>query len=232
MSATITQRVSRLERQIRAEAKQKLAAEVEAGFAPAFALAANDPKILQSLKEQRAAVIKSKAAETENQALESFLQRASPNMSAQEFFFPRKVKLDATGNQVADDATGHVAVLLPAFGLQFDAGKPALAKNWAEAKKLAAAVRTFGAEDWTLPEVHELQLLIDRKRREPAIDTTYFPATPTDYWYHTATELVSADKKSPSDYAFYVYFGNGAVGWLNQGNSGFVRACRRVPASQ
>jgi len=47
-----------------------------------------------------------------------------------------------------------------------------------------------------------------------------------------AAESKEMGGASPSDYAFYVNFNNGNVNWNNQNNNGFVRACRRVPASE
>lgn len=140
---------------------------------------------------------------------------------------PRMVKLGADGDPLPNDATSHSMVLLPDFGLIFDARAPAMAENWADAKRRAEACDLPG-DGWRLPERQELQLLIDPSRHNPAINAEFFPHTPTNDWYWTATALAS----SPAVYAWIVLFYYGLVSSYNQGYSGFVRACRRVPPGQ
>ena len=140
---------------------------------------------------------------------------------------PRMIKLNAQLQPVADGAAEHVAVLLPDYGLIFDARMPKKADNWQHAKDLGAACDLPGT-GWRLPERQELQLLIDPARHEPAINTDYFPHTPTNDWYWTATARAS----SPSVFAWDVNFLYGYVGYNGQGDSGFVRACRRVSPGQ
>ena len=140
---------------------------------------------------------------------------------------PRMIKLSETGGQLPDDATGHTMVLLSDFGLIFDAREPTMADNWGAANSIAEATALPG-NDWRLPQREELQLLIAADRFEPAINTHYFPHTPTNDWYWTATRRAS----SPAGYAWCVLFGGGNVNDNHQGYSGFVRACRRVSPGQ
>ena len=140
---------------------------------------------------------------------------------------PRMVKLSFAGEQLPDDAQDHAAVLLIDYGLMFDARAPQKASNHANARELGSAVDLFGYSDWTLPESHELALLIRHDRYEPAIDPTFFPHTPTSDWYWTNTPHASV-----SSYAWGVYFGLGGVSGYHRFDPGFVRAVRRVPASQ
>lgn len=139
---------------------------------------------------------------------------------------PRLIAIGADGQPCAPGA--HVAVLLPDFGLLFDAGQPASADNWTHAKALAAECRLLGHADWRLPEVAELALLIDYGRSRPAIDAEHFPKTPTSDWYWSAT----AYAPSPSDVAWSVPFGSGGVNHGVQRYSGFVRPVRRVSSGQ
>jgi hypothetical protein len=71
-----------------------------------------------------------------------------------------------------------------------------------------------------LPTPHELFAIADLTRHEPAIDTDYFDCESAAYW--TQTVLAS----SPSDFAWYVGFGNGFVDWSYQSSECFVRAVR------
>ncbi|HZR35715.1 MAG TPA: DUF1566 domain-containing protein [Nevskia sp.] len=141
---------------------------------------------------------------------------------------PRLVKIGADGNALADDAIGHVAVLLPDFGLMFTAATIGQAETWAEAKEMAAGVQLLGQTDWVLPEAEELALLVRRDRSRPSIDAAFFPETRFDDWYWSATPLAS----SPSDFAWGVGFNYGDVSCGSQVFGGFVRAVRRVPAGQ
>ncbi len=121
----------------------------------------------------------------------------------------------------------HLATLLPDYGLMFDATGPRQATSHANARTLASELQLLGFKDWRLPESHELALLIRHDKYKPAIDTEFFPITPTDDWYWSNTEHASG-----SSYAWGVGFDNGLVDIGHRGNGGFVRAVRRVPASQ
>ena len=90
-----------------------------------------------------------------------------------------------------------------------------------------------GFTDWRLPEVEELFLLADRTRCNPAIDTEFFPACKSD-WYWTATDDASEEKSEEtghSDYAWIVYFSGGYSGLDGRDGHDRVRAVRG-PARQ
>ena len=143
---------------------------------------------------------------------------------------PRMIKLHASGAPLYDDMgtqRDHAMVLLPDYGLIFDARPPRHANNWAEAERFASETDLPG-DGWRLPSVKEMSLLIERSRHSPAINTNYFPNTPTNDWYWTGTAYAS----SPAGYAWVVAFHDGYVASYDRGSSGFVRACRRVPPGQ
>jgi hypothetical protein len=97
-----------------------------------------------------------------------------------------------------------------------------------EAEKICAELRLGGYDDWRLPDVEELFQLADRTRRNPAIDTEFFPDTHSD-WYWTRT--IYADGTSRA--AWIVYFGyGGSLDYDRDGGDAFVRAVRSVPAGQ
>ena len=71
-----------------------------------------------------------------------------------------------------------------------------------------------------LPEVNELQSLVDYTKYDPAIDTSIFADTVSN-WYWSGTTHAGH-----SDYAWIVSFYNGFVNWYNKGYSNYVRPVR------
>lgn len=85
---------------------------------------------------------------------------------------------------------------------------------------LAHAKAQAGAAGWRLPNVKELFSIADKTRRDPAIDTTAFPATPSS-WYTSATPIAG-----DSVVAWSVYFGYGLVDYSARYNNSHVRLVR------
>ena len=73
---------------------------------------------------------------------------------------------------------------------------------------------------WRLPNVKELQTLLDVSRTIPSIDVSAFPGTPaSDFW--TSTPFAA----NPS-LAWYVNFSSGSVSNYGRGNDDAVRLVR------
>ncbi|HEY6923262.1 MAG TPA: DUF1566 domain-containing protein [Steroidobacteraceae bacterium] len=132
----------------------------------------------------------------------------------------RFIKISATGEQLADDATEWVAVLDTKQGLIFTVAESGEMEQ-PEAVEYVKTLEIGTLKDWRLPTVEELFLLADRSRVRPAIDTKYFPDCKSD-WYWTGT-LFSG---SPGGCAWLVDFDGGSASWDYQGSLGFVRAVR------
>ena len=79
-----------------------------------------------------------------------------------------------------------------------------------------------------LPEVRQLQSIIDYGLFEPAIDSLAFPGVDTD-WFWSSTSL--ADWENPPK-AWHVGFGEGFVHNTDKRWFNFARCVRVVPASQ
>lgn len=134
----------------------------------------------------------------------------------------RFVKVSATGQPLPADAPAWDAVLDTRSGLMW-ALKAEPVKNGrpATVNKAAERCRAGGFTDWRAPTVDELFPLADRTRVRPAIDTDFFPDTPSD-WFWTITPYAG----SPSGCAWYVHFYGGLAYWSNHNYDGFVRAVR------
>ena len=100
---------------------------------------------------------------------------------------PTFIKIAADGSQLPADATQWDAVLLPEHGLMFSATSVVDTDVPQEpCIKACEELTLAGHSDWALPTIEQLQLLIDRTRYRPAIDTDYFRDIQND-WYWTST---------------------------------------------
>jgi len=132
-------------------------------------------------------------------------------------------KIGADRNQLPDDSNDHVAVFLPDYGLTFTATNIVDSDVPHDACEAAAkTLDLLGHTDWDLPTIEELQLLIDRSRYSPAINTDFFKGIQNDwYWSKTPAAWSSAS-------AWSVHFDLGLVSGLPRSGSGFALAVRRA----
>ena len=123
---------------------------------------------------------------------------------------------------------GDGTVTLPALGLMFSkATITEVDVTQHQAEDLCRELRLAGHAVWRVPTDHELLALVVRSRHNPAIDTTFFPDTKSD-WYWTSTVCAWS-----SSLAWSVNFGDGLCGVDGRDFlSGLVRAVRSVPAGQ
>jgi len=136
---------------------------------------------------------------------------------------PKYIKIGADGQQLQDDATDHVAVLLPEHGLIFTATSVVDSDVPHEQCEAACKALTLaGYSNWDLPTIDELQLLVDRTRYSPAINTDYFRDIQNDwYWSKTPAAWSSAS-------AWFVGFSSGYVYDSHRSYGGFALAVRRA----
>jgi len=104
-------------------------------------------------------------------------------------------------------------------GESCEKGEPVIF-TWLEAQKAAAESRFTGKSDWRLPDIKELNSIIERQCTMPAINEIVFPATPTmSFWSSTAYAGNPA-------YAWNVYFPYGISDGNSKSYKFFVRLVR------
>lgn len=83
--------------------------------------------------------------------------------------------------------------------------------TWDNALAYCNGLALGGHSDWRLPNVKELQSLLDvNKTTDPSIDTSYFPDTPADDYWSSTTFVGSTGM------AWYVAFNTGII--MSSGN--------------
>lgn len=132
----------------------------------------------------------------------------------------RYVKIAEDGALLAADAAEWEAVLDTRTNLMW-AVKVLPRQTWKKALKAPEKLAVAGFKDWRLPTVEELFLLADRTRFNPAINTDFFPDTPSA-WFWTST----VEASSPADCAWVVDFSYGYSYCALQTDGHYVRAVR------
>ena len=93
---------------------------------------------------------------------------------------------------------------------------------WADALSYCEGLNFAGQTDWRLPNIKELQSIVNYQNINPAINTTYFPATQSDYYWSGAT------REGYPAYAWSVDFSFGYVDSYDKGtNLLYVRCVRQ-----
>jgi hypothetical protein len=97
--------------------------------------------------------------------------------------------------------------------------------TWCDALNFCDNLEFAGFDDWRLPNVRELQSIVDYGRKDPAIDPV-FGAASAVYWSSTSVD-------SRAVFAWLVHFFDGPVFYVSdgpaKGGSGYVRAVRTAP---
>ncbi len=95
--------------------------------------------------------------------------------------------------------------------------------TFAQANALTGIVSFAFHGDWRLPNIRELQTIVDRTTYGPAIDSAAFPNTPI-YWYWSSSPIAA----NAGYYAWFVSFSDGDADSYPQGvgNNASVRLVR------
>ncbi|MBK6998574.1 MAG: DUF1566 domain-containing protein [Rhodoferax sp.] len=89
-----------------------------------------------------------------------------------------------------------------------------------QANALTGTTTFANQSDWRMPNIRELQSIVDRSVYGLAIDSVVFPNTPGSFFWS------GSPVASSSDYAWYVYFYDGYAGYNLRSGSSAVRLVR------
>lgn len=135
---------------------------------------------------------------------------------------PKYVKLNDAGKPLPLDADCHSAVLIPMANIivwphSLGSGRD----NQESCELLCREFRAQGRDDWLLlEEWHWTKHIRDVSRRNPCVDTNFFPGIkPAGHWTKTA---LSGDP----GFAWYVFADLGSVYYYLRNYNGFALAVR------
>ncbi len=122
--------------------------------------------------------------------------------------------VDTSVNNFIDNGDGTISDL--ATGLMWMTDDSDAAVNWDDALSYAENLELAGYDDWRLPNVKELQSIVDYSGSFPAIDPTYFNITTglednINCYFWSSTSAYFSKQEPEYYYAWYVAFGK-AVG--------------------
>ena len=113
----------------------------------------------------------------------SFLSGDDATYYKQSGYYVRCVRGGQTQQSLVDNGDGTVSD--NRTGLIWQQGEPG-AMTWGSALTYCEALPLAGSTDWRLPNIKELESLVDETRSQPPIDTTKFPgALVGRYWSST-----------------------------------------------
>jgi hypothetical protein len=123
--------------------------------------------------------------------------------------YVRAVRGDNIDNDFTDNSDGTITD--ESTGLMWMQADAGLALEWDEALAYAEDFEYGGYDDWRLPDVKELQSIVDYSGVYPAIDHSFFTFTELEdnefYYYWTNTSAYFSTQLPDYGYAWYVAFG-------------------------
>ncbi len=105
-------------------------------------------------------------------------------------------------------------------GLMWQQTIPTSTYTWANAVSYCENLEYAGYTDWRLPTPKELQTIVDNSKYNPAIDTSYFPGTPSSNFWSSSTYVTG------TGHAWRVNFDNGHVDGSSKASDYNVRCVR------
>lgn len=129
-----------------------------------------------------------------------------------------------TGCQLSFTDNGDGTVTDNCTGLMWQKEDDNIDRNWWSAVDHCNYLLTpSGYNDWRLPNVKELQSILDYSISQPMVDETYFPSSSHTYW--SSTTLTGSGLWF--DYAWYVVFSYGVTDFEDKIEEHRVRCVRQ-----
>lgn len=91
------------------------------------------------------------------------------------------------GDHFVDNADGTVSDTRS--GLMWQRGGPDEIMDWESALRYCENLRINDFDDWRLPNINEINSIVDRSRTDPAIDTSAFPDTRSSLYLSSTTHV-------------------------------------------
>ena len=88
-------------------------------------------------------------------------------------------------------------------GLTWQQADDGVTRNWAESLTYCENLTLAGASDWRLPNVKELQSIVDYTRNNPALNTGVFAQTDPAGWFWSSTTHVSTRNGGAANYVCF-----------------------------
>lgn len=82
---------------------------------------------------------------------------------------------------------GDDTVTDKASGLMWQQADDGNSRNWQDSLAYCESLELAGHNDWRLPDIKELQSIVDYTRHDPAIDPTVFTQTDSEGWFWSST---------------------------------------------
>jgi hypothetical protein len=103
------------------------------------------------------------------------------------------------GNDYVDNGDGTVTDR--ATGLVWQQVDDGRRRNWADALAYCEGLTLSGHDDWRLPNVKELQSIVDYSRHDPALDTRFLHQSDRRGWFWSST--THGDNIAQADYVCF-----------------------------
>lgn len=126
------------------------------------------------------------------------------------------------GKGIAADFTdnGDGTVNHKRIGLIWQKEDDNTTRTWENAISFCESLSLADRNDWRLPNIRELESIVDAGHYSPAINETYFPNSKSSYYWSSTTLAID------TSYAWYVNFSYGYVHYYKKEHKSYTRCVR------
>ncbi|MEW6441841.1 MAG: DUF1566 domain-containing protein [bacterium] len=109
-------------------------------------------------------------------------------------------------------------------GLMWQREDDATTRTWSDAISYCDSLVLGSYTDWRLPNVYEIESIVDYSSYNPAIDLFYFPGTNSSgfvYYWSSSSDALHPER------AWFLYFLDGDIGSIEKSHNYYARCVRR-----